>query len=175
MSSTGLSTCKHFRPCLSSCPSLKVRLATRYPATPFLKSSMPLPGHPFVRLAIAAHTLPSSALYQHVETSLVVAATGAVSTDVLLALFIMSLAPFPVDSSKAPITPLRYIALAFSLGQTMGLDTAAHFNMESPWLMHESWADSLSSLLLVCTVTVHGAHRLRTVVGSHSKSLHNVV
>ena len=131
--------------------SLKVRLATLYPATPFLRSSTPLPRHPFVRLAIAAHMLRSTRLYQYIETSVVVAATGSVSSDVLLALLLLSLAPFPTDCSKAPITSLRYIALAYSLGQTMGMDTAANVNLGSPWLMHEPWAEPLSHLLLVST------------------------
>lgn len=80
-----------------------------------------------------------------------IVATGSVSVDVLLALFIMSLAPLPVDCWKAPVTSLRYISLAYSLGQSMGLDTAAQINIASPWLVHESWADSLSELLLVST------------------------
>lgn len=80
-----------------------------------------------------------------------IVAAGSVSVDVLLALFIMSLAPLPVDCSKAPVTSLRYIALAYSLGQTMGPDTAAHFNLGSSRLLHEPWADSLSELLLVST------------------------
>ena len=132
--------------------SLKVRLATRYPATPFPRSSTPLPRHPFVRLAIAAHTIRSTRLYQYIETSILVAATGSISSDVLQALLLLSLAPPPTDCSKAPITSLRYIALAYSLGQTMGMDTAANVNLGSPWLMHEPWAGPLANFLLVSPI-----------------------
>ena len=132
--------------------SLKVRLATSYPSTPFLRSSTPLPRHHFVRLAIAAHTIRSKKLYQYIETSVLVAATGSVSSDVLLALLLLSLAPPPTDCSKAPVTSLRYIALAYSLGQTMGMDTAASINLASPWLMQEPWAEPLAKLLLVSSV-----------------------
>jgi hypothetical protein len=105
---------------------------------------------------------------------MMVVATGSVSSDVLLALFLLSLAPFPTDCSKAPITSLRYIALAYSLGQTMGMDTAANMNLGSPWLMHEPWTEPLNNLLLVslaCFSIVYSSH---VKVGSNSKSLHYV-
>lgn len=121
---------------------------------PFSLSSASLPRHPFVRLAIAAHMISSAALYDLIEASLIVIATGTSSVEVLLALFILSLAPFPPDTSQAPITSLRCIALAYSLGQTLGLDTVSKVCAACPLLAHDSWSGKLAEILLVRWVHV---------------------
>lgn len=69
----------------------------------------------------------------------------------MLALYILSLAPSSPDSTRAPMSALRLISLAYSLGQGLGADASAAVDLKSKWLLHEAWSARLDRLLLVST------------------------
>jgi len=111
-----------------------------------------MPTHPFTRLAILAHAAPTSELWILVEESILAVISGAVGPDVPLALLILSLAPSPSDATRAPVTALRTIALAHSVGQMMGWDAMSEIWHQSRLIMLPEWSSRLDQVLLWETV-----------------------
>jgi hypothetical protein len=64
----------------------------------------------------------------------------------------MSLAPSPVDTTRAPMTALRIISLAYSVGQMMGWDAMSDVWHQSPWLTLPEWSARLDQVLLWETI-----------------------
>ncbi|ORY23798.1 hypothetical protein BCR39DRAFT_548503 [Naematelia encephala] len=100
------------------------------PMLPFLDVTVSAPRHPFVILAILAHLpdhIPEDIdIDPIIDESILYALTGAVSGHVVLALFILSLAPVTRHSaSHTPVTALRFISLAYSIGCDIGFDERA--------------------------------------------------
>lgn len=114
----------------------KARISTLLPLPPFLAVSTPVPSHGFVLLA-ALHHVPSAYSSQFaplLDESILIAMGGGVSLDVILALLILSFAPAqPEDDNgddgddrsipRVVPTALRLISLAYSIGQSLGLDS----------------------------------------------------
>ncbi|KAK8847713.1 hypothetical protein IAR55_005572 [Kwoniella newhampshirensis] len=106
----------------------KHRFSTIAPLIPFLLTSSPLPKHPFV--VIAALSFIPEALSANdvgiIEESVLYAMTGTTSVDAMLALYILSFASFgPSSEFHIPLTPLRLVSLAWTLGKDLGLELKA--------------------------------------------------
>ncbi|WVF69049.1 hypothetical protein IAT40_003823 [Kwoniella sp. CBS 6097] len=94
------------------------------PMIPFLLSTTPVPKHPFVVLAAIFYVdmLPINAMGM-VEESALHAMTGAATTDVLTALYILSFTPCTQHTaSHAPLSPLQLVSLAYRIGNDLGLE-----------------------------------------------------
>jgi hypothetical protein len=128
--------------------SFKYRFSSLLPLAPFLLSSTSTPTHPFTRLAVLAHAAPTSELWILVEESILAVISGAVGPEIPLALLVLSLAPSPSDATRAPITALRTIALAYSVGQNMGWDAMSQIWHKSRWLTLPEWSSRLDQVLL---------------------------
>jgi hypothetical protein len=87
-----------------------------------------------------------------VEESILAVTSGAVGPDIPLALLILSLAPSPADATRSPMTALRTIALAYSVGQMMGWDAMSEVWHQSRWLTLPDWSSRLDQVLLWETV-----------------------
>ncbi|TXT04314.1 hypothetical protein VHUM_04201 [Vanrija humicola] len=142
----------------------KAKISALLPLPPFLAVSTPVPAHGFVVTA-ALHHVPSAhspGLAQLTAECLLMAMSGNASVDVVLALLILSLAPErPDDEEKddksnrapRPPSPYRLISLAYSMGQNLGLESAAEAALRrGAELNHESWNESLWRLQLWAAV-----------------------
>jgi len=103
-------------------------------------------------LAILAHAAPTPDLWVVVEEAILAVTSGAVGPDIPLALLILSLAPSPTDTTRAPMTALRTIALAYSVGQMMGWDAMSQVWHQSEWLTLPAWSTRFDQVLLWETV-----------------------
>jgi hypothetical protein len=106
-------------------------------------------------LVVLAHAAPSSQLWPLIEEAVLAVTSGAVGPEIPLALLILSLAPSPTDSTRAPMTAVRTIALAYSVGQMMGWDTVSEVWCQSRWITLPEWSARLDQLLLVRSPLVH--------------------
>jgi len=93
-----------------------------------------------------------SELWSLVEESILAVNSGAVGPDIPLALLILSLAPSPSDATRAPVTAVRTIALAHSVGQMMGWDAMSQIWHQSRLLTLPEWSSRLDQVLLWETV-----------------------
>ncbi|WWD21802.1 hypothetical protein CI109_106290 [Kwoniella shandongensis] len=103
----------------------KHRFSLIAPLIPFLLTSSPLPKHPFVivaALAFIPNVIPPDDI-GIIDESMMYAMSGTTSVDVILALYILSFAPFQASSEwHIPITPLRLVSLAWTMGKDLGLE-----------------------------------------------------
>lgn len=132
--------------------SFKYRFSSLIPLAPFLLSSTPTPTHPFVMLAVLAHASPTPDLWILIEEAVLAVMSGAVGSDTPLALLILSLAPSPTDTTRAPLTAVRTIALAYSVGQMMGWDTMSEVWHQSKYITLPDWSTRFDQVLLWETV-----------------------
>lgn len=106
--------------------SFKHHFSTILPLAPFLSISTPTPTHNFVIIA-CLHHVPihaTSQLAGLVDESILLALTGNISHEVVLALLILALAPSisTARGQRCRPTPLRLISLAYQFGLDLGLD-----------------------------------------------------
>lgn len=86
-----------------------------------------------------------------IDETILYSLTGAVNADVIHALFLLSLAPFPSSNvAQVPITPLRLISLAYEYSRNIGIDTRVRGIYERGSLEDEEW----NIVLLVCAVWI---------------------
>lgn len=139
--------------------SFKHHFSTILPLSPFLSIGTPSPTHNFVILA-ALHHVPmyaSRRLAPLVDESLLVALSGNVSFEVVLALLILALAPvLPSENGdRARPTPLRLISLAYQFGRDLGLDTKVEGFLERGETLAEPfWVDSMQTVQMVNTTDI---------------------
>lgn len=134
------------------CNRFKHRFTKLIPLVPFVSSTTTLPTHPFLRLAMLAFTNPPPNHAVLLDEAIANLSAGAVSPEAVLALLILSLAPATSDSSRAPMSPLRMVSMAYSVGQAMGLDAVAEIGIRSKWILQPEWASRLDELLMASPV-----------------------
>ncbi|WWD05128.1 hypothetical protein V865_003200 [Kwoniella europaea PYCC6329] len=133
----------------------KHRFSLIVPMIPFLLSTRSIPSHPFIILAALAYLqdpLPAAAVSM-IEESVLYAMSGAACVEAILALYILTFAPYtPSSEDHIPPTCLRLIGFAYSLGVDLGLESKAEVALGEdghPEDLVESWSsDKLEELTL---------------------------
>ena len=109
--------------------------------------------HPFFTLATLAYTRYATAipLQSLISQSLSTITTGAISVDVIHALFLLALAPIsPEAAQRAQPTSGWYLELAHSIGQRLGIEAKVCFALEDPEVLRdEEYTKVLELCLLV--------------------------
>ena len=105
-------------------------------------------------LATLAHTPTATSipLSKMIDQSLRVVMAGAVSVEIMGALFILSLAPGMEDAAtRSPVTSAWYLELAYSIGRRLSIEPKTRVSLDNPASLCESWsARALEMILLVC-------------------------
>ncbi|WVW85160.1 hypothetical protein I302_107198 [Kwoniella bestiolae CBS 10118] len=133
----------------------KHRFSLIAPMIPFLLTTRSIPTHPFIVLAALAFLhdpLPLSAVGM-IEESILYAMSGPACVEAIMALYILTFAPYPPGSQNhVPPTSLRMISLAYSMGVDLGMETKAEVALSEDSQAEElvgNWAaDRLEEMTL---------------------------
>jgi hypothetical protein len=146
--------------------SFKHHFSTIIPLAPFLSISTTAPAHNFIILACLNHVpaYASAKLAELVDKSIIVALSGNVSFDAMLALLILALAPpIPaVEGEPSRPSPLRLISLAYQLGRDLGMDAKVEgYLRRGSDLAEGHWAEAMHMTQVVCTGILTAVYGLR--------------
>lgn len=134
--------------------SFKHHFSTILPLSPFLSISTPTPTHNFVIIA-CLHHVPihaTSHLANLVDESILLALTGVVSYEVVLALLILAMAPaIPTEQGqRCRPTSLRLISLAYQFGLDLGLEAKVEGLLKMGSELREPfWTESMELVQMV--------------------------
>jgi hypothetical protein len=164
---------------MGSVSRFKYRISALLPLHPYTQSASPTPTHPFLTLSILPFTpsiSPSTPILNHlIDRALIHASCGASSVQAVESLLILSFAPLPKPEpgslARCHLSSAELIALAYNMGQGIGLEMRSQASLKDSSYWEESWyITRVQETLMVGSVMVHAD----VAVGSRQIEICNV-